>query len=86
MARNYSKVLLNGSILGGRLVSPNISNISISILRQIADMGVSLVPLSKGFSLDSPICSIVIKTHETSTENVFACDRVSVLNPAPDSI
>ena len=35
---------------------------------QMADMGVSLVPLSKGFSLDSPICSMVIKTQEISTE------------------
>ena len=35
-----------GSIFSGKLVSPIISRTSISILRQIVAMGISLIPLS----------------------------------------
>ena len=55
----YIKIPSTGCSLGGRSVSPISSLNSISTLRQIAVIGISFIPLSKGFSLASHVIKFV---------------------------
>lgn len=60
-------MFLIGYTRPGMSFSPNISLKSISIFLQIAVIGMSLMPFSKGFSLLSPTISITLKIHEIIT-------------------
>lgn len=55
----YSKTSSIGAAFCGRLSSPTNSLTSVSIVVQMALSGTSFSALSKGFSLNSPICSMV---------------------------